>query len=305
MPVNASPHYERAEKEYLDAQTTEQKIKALKKMLALSPKHKSAENLNAQLKRRLAKLKYSKEKESKKKISTKKGIKKEDTQAVIIGLTNSGKSSLLSGLTNTNPLIASGEFSRFTTKKPEQGMLNYAGAQIQIIENPAVNSEYYDKGITNTADTVLILLENLEDLKKIEPFLEKARGKKIFVFNKVDLLDEISARKLKATLQSKRYNFVLISAKTKEGLAELREVLFKSFPIVRIFTKEPGKPKSEKPVILQADPTVKDVAEKISKGFSRKITEAKIWGPSSKFPGQKVGLNHILKNLDIVEFKTR
>ena len=46
-------------------------------------------------------------------------------------------------------------------------------------------------------------------------------------------------------------------------------------------------------------------AEKILKGFSSKIKESKIWGPSSKFPGQQVGLQHELKDLDIVEFKTR
>ena len=50
---------------------------------------------------------------------------------------------------------------------------------------------------------------------------------------------------------------------------------------------------------------VKDVAEKILKGFSNKVVETKIWGPSSKFPGQKVGLNHKLIDLDVVEFKTR
>jgi len=95
MPINASPHFEKAQREYEQAQTTEQKITRLKKMMALAPKHKGAENLNAQLKRRLAKLKYAKEKESRSGKSSFKGIKKEDMQAVIIGFTNSGKSSSL------------------------------------------------------------------------------------------------------------------------------------------------------------------------------------------------------------------
>jgi len=47
------------------------------------------------------------------------------------------------------------------------------------------------------------------------------------------------------------------------------------------------------------------VAEKILKGFSEKVKETKIWGPSSKFPGQIVGLNHKLRDLDVVEFKTK
>ena len=53
MPINASPHYERAEVEYLNAQTTEQKIRCLKKMISLAPKHKGSENLLKQLRTRL------------------------------------------------------------------------------------------------------------------------------------------------------------------------------------------------------------------------------------------------------------
>ena len=55
MPINAHPDYIAAEQEYLQAETKEQKIKCLKKMIALAPKHKGAENLNSQLKKRLAK----------------------------------------------------------------------------------------------------------------------------------------------------------------------------------------------------------------------------------------------------------
>ena len=56
---------------------------------------------------------------------------------------------------------------------------------------------------------------------------------------------------------------------------------------------------------MKKDSAVRDVAEKILTGFSNKIKETKIWGPSSKFSGQIVGLNHKLKDLDVVEFKTR
>jgi ribosome-interacting GTPase 1 len=73
---------------------------------------------------------------------------------------------------------------------------------------------------------------------------------------------------------------------------------------IRVFTKEPGKPRTEDPIVLSKNSTVKDVAEKILKGFSKKVKETRVTGPSSKFPNQKVGLSHILKDLDIVEFHT-
>ena len=302
MPINASPHFERAQAEYEQAVTTEQKIRLLKKMIALAPKHKGAENLNAQLKRRLAKLKYTKEKGDKSGKHHGVGIKKEDMQAVLLGKANSGKSSILNSLTNAKTEVS---YSKFSTTSPKIGMMNYDGANIQIIENPAIESEYYDKGLVHTTDTLLVVINSLNDLEEIKTKIETYIKNKIIVFNKTDLLDENEKRKLKSTLQSKKYNFVLVSALTREGIEELKEKLFGSFDKLRIYTKEPGKEKTNKPIILEPGATAKDVAEKILKGFSEKVRETRIWGPSSKFAGQIVGLNHKLKDLDVVEFKTR
>ena len=88
-------------------------------------------------------------------------------------------------------------------------------------------------------------------------------------------------------------------------MEELKDKLFQSFGKIRIYTKEPGKEKTKMAIILEPGATIKDVAEKILKGFSQKVQETKIWGPSSKFPSQKVGLQHKLKDLDVVEFKTK
>ncbi|MFC1710942.1 GTPase [Nanoarchaeota archaeon] len=302
MPINASPHFDRAQVEYEQAQTTEQKIKCLKKMIALAPKHKGAENLNAQLKKRLAKLKYAKEKEDKSGKSSFKGIKKADMQSVILGYTNSGKSSLLSLLSHAHPKIA---IPKFTTKETIIGMMNYHDTQIQLIENPAIESEYYDKGLTNSADTLILIVIELEQIQAILKNLEKAKGKIIIVFNKIDKLTDKEKRKISATLSSKKHNFVLISTKTKEGIEKLKEKIFQSFDKLRVYTKEPGKEKSNRPIILNPGATVKEVAEKILHGFSKNVKETKIWGPSSKFPAQKVGLKHVLKDKDIVEFKTK
>ncbi|MFQ5531260.1 MAG: GTPase [Candidatus Nanoarchaeia archaeon] len=309
MPINASPHFEKAQAAYEQAQTTQQKIVCLKKMIALAPKHKGAENLLKNLKTRLAKLKYTKEKESRSKGSTKKGIHKEDMQAVIIGFTNSGKSSLMNILTKASPKISSGDFNKFTTQEPILGTLNYkSGVQIQLIENPAPDSRFLDKSLINTADTILILITDLQQVNQLESYLKNAQGKKIIIFNKTDLLSDKEKRKISETLKSKykKYDFILISTKTKEGLDELKSKLFQSFGKIRVYTKEPNKKeKSPKAIVMEPNSTVKDVAEKILHGFSKRVVQTKIWGPSSKFPGQKVGLKHELKDLDIVEFKTR
>ncbi len=305
MPTNVHPEYVYAEKEFLLAESDEEKLKALEKMISFAPKHKGGENLRAQLKARLKKLKekITTEKRTRKSARQGTGIKKEEMQAAIIGKTTTGKSSLLSLLTNARPEIA--DYS-FTTKAPVVGMMDYNGVSIQLIEIPAVESEYYDRGVANSADSILILITNLNQIQEIEKELNKFRGKKIIVFNKEDLLSENERRKISATLQSKKYNFVLISVKNKEGIEELKEKIFQSFGKIRVYTKQPNeKQKAKKPIILLPESTVRNVAEKILKGFSSKIKEARIWGPSSKYPGQVVGLVHKVKDLDVVEFKTR
>ena len=304
MPINAHPDYIAAEGEYHKATTPEEKIEKLKKMISLSPSHKGGENLRKQLKTRLKKFQSEliKSKKSGKGIQT--GIKKQDMQAVIVGKTNSGKSSLISLLTNANPKISQ---NKFQTKKPVIGMMNYATTSIQLIEIPAIESKYYDKGIVYTADTILMIITNLEELNEIKDKI-RTTGKQIIVFSKSDILSENEKRKLKETLKSKykKYEFILISTQKKENIKELKNKLFQSFGKIRIYTKEPGKQTDKnRPMILEPNSNVKDVAEKILKGFSNRIKQTKIWGPSSKFAGQKVGIKHKLKDLDVVEFKTK
>lgn len=302
MPINAHPEYIAAEGEYLHATNIEDKIEKLRKMISYAPAHKGGENLRAQLRARLKKLLEQKEKNKKSGKSSKAGIKKEDMQAVIIGKTNAGKSWILNNLTNVKTET---NYSSFSTTTPKIGMINYDGANIQLIENPAIESEYYDKGLTNTADTILIIITCLADLNEIWEILGENDKKKIILYNIINSPGEKEIRKIQSTLQSKRHNFVILSSSNKLSFEELKEKLFKSFEKLRVYTKEPGKEKSQRPIILNPGATARDVAEKILKGFSEKVKETKIWGPSSKFPGQVVGLNHRLKDLDVVEFKTR
>jgi len=303
MPINVNdPEYVKAEKEFYEANNVEDQLFALERMISHAPAHKGAENLRQQLTTRRKKLEAQLEKKKKVGKVTKVGIRKEDMQAVLIGKTLSGKSSLINNLTNTKIKTSHNEFN---TKKPEIAMMKHKTTQIQLIENPAINSQYYDRGIPHTADTIILVVEKIKDIEELLKETNKHPGKKIIVFNKIDLLEENQKRKINATLQSKKYNFILISNYTLEGIEELKEKIFSSFDILRVYTKEPGKEKSNRPMIMKPGAMVKDIAEKILKGFSQKIKETRIYGPSAKFLGQTVGLKHKLKDLDVVEFKTK
>jgi len=306
MPINVNdPEYVKAEKAFYETANAEEQLMYLNKMISHAPGHKGAENLRQQLTTRRKKLEAFVEKKKKKAGSSGKvGIKKWEMQAILVGKANVGKSTLLKLLTNAEPKITQ---SKHSTKEPIIGMMNYLNMQIQLVEIPAIDGENFDKSIAHTADTVLVMVDKFKDIDELIVNLPMVTGKMIFVFNKSDKLDKDELRKLRARMQSKKYNFEIISCIPHwpdNGIEDLKKKIFSSFDVIRIHTKEPGKERMKKPMIMKPGATVKDAAEKILKGLSKRIQKTKIWGPSSKFSGQIVGKNHKLKDMDTVEFTT-
>lgn len=300
MPINADYEYFEAEKRYLAAQTLDDKIVALEEMIRKAPKHKGAENLLAELKTRLKKFREKSER-VKKGGGGKKGIKKEGYQVVLLGLTNSGKSALLSVLTNARPLVGP---TMFTTRAPELGTMDYDGVKAQIVDTPSVGVSFFDIGLINNADCVLKVVERLEDLPQLEPSLARATGKKIIVVTKIDLLSTEERRKLIERCRAKRIHALFVSSITKEGVIDLKRTIFESMNVIRVYMKEPGKKVAAVPGVFPLRSTVKDVAESIFHGFAARIKETRVTGPSAKFAHQKVGLAHVLQDKDVIEFHT-
>lgn len=278
MPINAGFEYQRLEKEYAVTKTIQEKILILQKMLQVGPKHKSAEKLREDIKKKISKYKelLQKEKEQSKKRGRGLSIKKEGAaQVVLIGITNSGKSTLLSRITNAKPYIADYEF---TTKKPEIGTMDYNGILIQLIEIPAITKEFIEKeegpaylGIIRQADLTIIVARTKEDESLVKEELEKA-----------DI----------------EFKGIVLNSKDENA----KEKIWKRLGLIYVYTKMPGKEKDYPPVSLQKNSTVKNLAYKVHKDFIKKFDFARVWGKSAKFSAMRVGLNHMLEEGDIVEF---
>ena len=275
MPVNASIEYYKAEEKYTSAKTKEEKILYLEEMIRLLPKHKSSENVHAQLRKKLAKIKSEKSKKSGAK--PKWIIKKEGAgQVCLLGLTNSGKSTLLKELTGINSDIAPYEY---TTTSPHYGMMLYEDIFIQIIEIPSTfDSE--GMSIVHNTDLIIILLD-------VNKGLEMQRKE----------LDKILEKR---SIKSKK---IYIITKQKIDIEELKEQIWNSLEKIRVYTKTPGKRKEQKPIIFKKGATVKDVIKEVHKNFLKNFRYAKIWGKSVKFSGATVGLEHILTDKDVVEIR--
>jgi small GTP-binding protein len=93
---------------------------------------------------------------------------------------------------------------------------------------------------------------------------------------------------------------VFISAQTGSGIEKFRKAVWERLGLMRVFMKRPGKPPDMKePVIVRSGSTIKQVAEKIHRKWGQ-ARSARVWG-SSRFPGQRLGLDYCLKDRDVVE----
>ena len=183
MPSNVTIEFEKARMEYEQANSPEAKLAALLEMQRASPGHKGGENLRRDLSRKIAAVRreMDKRKQQEKKGGGKSvSVPKEGIgQVTLVGKPNSGKSTLLKRLTGVEVEIAPYEF---TTTEPQVGMLDFHGAQIQIVEIPAiVEGSSLGKfnglrllAVVRNADAVVLVSTNNEDEEILKSELEKA-----------------------------------------------------------------------------------------------------------------------------------
>ncbi|MBO8174490.1 MAG: GTP-binding protein [Thermococcus sp.] len=102
-----------------------------------------------------------------------------------------------------------------------------------------------------------------------------------------------------------RFRIVPVSAEKGINIDKLKDALYELAGIIRVFTKSPGEEPAYPPIALKKGATVLDVAKRIHKDFAKNFKYARVWGKSVKFPGQRVGADHVLEDGDIVEIHAR
>jgi len=188
MPANLPAEAKHKWREASQARRPQEKIEKLQEFLSLVPKHKGTENLRAQVKRKIATLRREIAKKKRKKAGVggpKFFVEKEgNAQIVILGLTNVGRSSLLSILTNARVEISN---YPYTTKEPTPGMFQYQDLQFQIVEAPALMEGSAEGGAwglqtltaARNADGLLLMIDlsrdPIEQFSLISRELGKAR----------------------------------------------------------------------------------------------------------------------------------
>src|SRR5512133_1502508 len=302
MPANLTAQYKAAEERYRKAVGYDEKLGALREMLALLPKHKGTEKLQADLKKRLSKLEHEEAHVAR---SGHRGqdvahVKKEGAgQWVLLGPPNAGKSTLLAALTHAHPEIA--EYP-FTTRLPQPGMMPFEDVHVQLVDTPAVargHTEPWLPNLARNADGILLVLavaaDDLEDAwGALGGVLEKAhvfpRGEPLpadaspllqprpilVLLNGSDLDPDGTFAALARETIGERLPVLAVSALRGDGLDALRPVLFRELRRIRVYTKEPGhKPDMGRPFVLHEGATVGDLATLVHADLAARLAFAR------------------------------
>ena len=318
MPANLPPQYFDVEEKYRLAKDPQEKLVYLQQMLSIVPKHKGTEKLQAELKTKIKKLKdtIAKQKKSKGAGGTWYQVEKQGAgQAVLVGLANSGKSTLMNALTNAHAQV--GDYP-FTTQLPQVGMMEFENTKIQIVDTPPLYDESpaWLFGLYRNADFLLIVLDGEGDvLKDFETIQSALHDKNIFiqehefgdikkalvVLNKCDRKEDISV-KLFTKQYDDDFSVVTVSAIETADIDVLRREIYEALNIIRVYTKKTGEPVTkDEPVVLRKGATVIDAAEHIHKDFKKNLKYARLWNESG-YSGQRVEKNHVLTDEDVLEF---
>jgi len=171
-------------------------------------------------------------------------------------------------------------------RKKEKGGVRISSTVNQNIDEKTI-IEILKEYKIHSADVVI-----REELS-IERLIDALAGNRVYipsltVVNKIDLMDvETDAIK--------------ISAEKEINLDLLKEEIYAKLDFIRVYLKPPGgKVDMNSPMILRRGARVEDVCRKLHRDFVRNFRYAKVWGKSVKFGGQRVGLDHIVEDGDII-----
>lgn len=183
-----------------------------------------------------------------------------------------------------------------TVKRRKMGGINLSSTRpLTKIDDKTIRSILNEYGI-HSADVLI------RDDVSIDQFIDSLDTSccyipMLLVVNKIDLADQ----EYLENLQKKLPEAIYIAADQGYNINLMKEKIFQELNLIRIYLKPQGsRADYEEPLIVRKDATIEEVALKLHRDFVRNFRQARVWGTSVKFPGQKVGLDHQMEDQDVL-----
>ena len=327
MPANLTQQYHKAEAKYRQASSPEEELAALQEMLREMPKHKGTDKLQADLKQKISKLKKEAE-TAKKSGGARAGFKLVRQGAgtvVLLGGPNAGKSQFVCAMTKATPEVAP---YPFTTREPHPAMMPWEDVMVQLVDTPPITADFFEPtmhGLIRGADLVLLMVDLGSDdgIEQCQELLERLGETKtrlaresyldendiglsftrtFIVPNKIDAEGATERLELLHELLPLEFEEFVISAEHGTGLEELRQAIYKSLDVVRVYTKLPTAKEADfdSPFTVRRGGTLLDVAVQVHKDFAENLKFARVWG-EAVHDGTQVKGDYVLHDKDVVE----
>jgi len=190
------------------------------------------------------------------------------------------------------------------TPRNRGGIVVRSTVTLTVLDEELIHDMVREYGIIN-ADVVIRQDVNEDQL------LDYVQGNRRYVkaivsLNKIDAVPEGHWRPIEKELGKRGYPVYPISADKGEGLETIRNAIFDNLDLMRIYLRPRGGETDYKdPLIIRTGSTVRDVCDTMHRDIKRKFRYARIWGESAVFPGQNVGLEHILQEGDALTIVQR
>jgi small GTP-binding protein len=229
-------------------------------------------------------------------------------QIALVGPPNVGKSSLLQALSEIQ--IKTGDYP-FTTLRPVPALTRIGGVLVQLVEIPGLIAGAADDrgggrallGVLRSADAIIYCCRADGDPEELEVVRAEVAAAGIdkpeFVAaTRADEAGSGSLARLAAAIPD--LEIVAVSILDEDSLEAFRTAAWALTGLIRVRLRKDGSIEDE-PLALHPEATVADVADWVHHDLGASFSGARVWGPSARFEGQRVGREHQIRDGDVVE----
>jgi len=229
-------------------------------------------------------------------------------QVALVGPPNVGKSSVLQAVSEIQ--IRTGDYA-FTTLRPVPALTRIGGVLVQLVEIPGLIAGANEDrgggrallGVLRSADAIVFCARAGSDLAELQVVLDEVAlaGIEKPAFVAVTRADEGppgAAAAVEAAFPG--FAVVPVSVLDEASLDRFRDEVWRLTGLIRVRLRANGTVDDE-PLALHPPATVVDVADLVHHDLAAAAVGARVWGPSARFEGQRVGRDHVVVDGDSLE----